>query len=82
MSARKPIRVLGSGLSGRFYALTSYDLKPDGRIVANTKHDVTADIANILAAERERIAQAIEAYKHPGGFIPKSVAAAIARNST
>jgi hypothetical protein len=61
MSARKPVRLLASGLTGRVYAVTSYDEKPDGRIVAKTKHDVTSDIDALLAVERERIAQAIEA---------------------
>lgn len=61
MRARKPIRVL---MTRRYYAVTSYDEKPDGQIVAKTKHDVSSDIEAILAAERERIAQAIE-----GGYL-------------
>lgn len=57
MSGRKPPRLLSGGLTGRTYIVTAYTEHEDGRITANTKHDVTADLDAIVA---ERVAALAE----------------------
>ena len=49
----KPIRVLWSPLSQRFYATRAYTEKPGGVfIVTGQKFDVTDDIASAIKRER------------------------------
>ena len=49
---KKPVRVLGSPLTGRYYAVTRYSETEDGRITvhSNGKHDVTADVQALIEA--------------------------------
>lgn len=47
---KQPVRVLHSGLTDRFYAVTRYTEKDGGLIEAQTKHDVTADVQGALMA--------------------------------
>lgn len=43
----KPPLVRRSGLSGRFYVITSWH-EEDGRVVSDVKHDVTDQVAPLL----------------------------------
>lgn len=47
-----PIRVLASGLTDRYYALTRYRVHGDGTIEAQEKHDVTSDVKALVDQAR------------------------------
>jgi hypothetical protein len=49
MSAKKPIRVFYSPLTGRFWATQSYRIAPNGDVtVTGEKWDVTNDVASAV----------------------------------
>ena len=56
MTTRKPPRLLQSGLTGRIYIATAYKDFGGGRVVADTKFDVTEEFEAIGAEDREYLA--------------------------
>jgi len=51
VTAQKPPRLFRSGLTGRIYVATSYQVHENGLVVASKKFDVTDDFRAIEAAE-------------------------------